>query len=719
MDLNRQQTREQLNQQIRLEEIRQLYGSTPFSYTASVVITLIIYFILSGHVRNEDRLDIWLFTILGVMLVRSIESYRFLKCNELQQLQNGWRIRFFIGTGVAGFCWGLLPWLAYSTEVEYIAFITVCTVGVIAGSLSTLSYRWEAMALFMLPASLLLVLRLAIDNQSFSEKTSYLLAIFIFFSLSVGRRIFNNTQQNIRLRIEADIRERSIELMHQKQALHLQNTPLAIIEFDIDLNITEWNKAAERIFGYSRKEAINQNIMRLIILREKSDEAEKVWQRLLNYEAVIGAVIENKTKPGTPIYCEWFVTPLTDSNNNIAGMAAMALDITDKKNNELAIIKSKEEAEKANQAKSDFLSSMSHELRTPLNAILGFAQLLAFEKSLNNKQHSYVGEISNAGSMLLKLINQILDLARIEKGHLQLSMERIRLSDIFRECSAMISPLARQNNISLNLETGNKSYVIADYTRLKQVIINLLSNAIKYNKDGGSVMLETSQKENSVVRICIIDTGKGISEDLIQDIFQPFYRLYSVNNIEGTGIGLSICKQLLEMMNGTIGVTSSVSEGSNFWIELPGSLDAEANSEHESEAELASTALNMTSQSKHRILVAEDNVTNQTLILSQLGALGYTADLANNGDEALQKMRKNNYDLILTDCNMPVVNGYELAEMIRKTGNEIPIIAITADAFPESKTKCINAGMNDHITKPVELATLRQTVETYLTQPGH
>ena len=485
--------REQLNRQIRLEEIRLLYGSTPFSYTVSVTIVFVIYFVLSGNVRSEDNLNIWLYTILGVLLARSIESYRFSKCTKQQQLENRWRTRFFVGTGAAGICWGMLPWLAYSNEVEYLAFITVCTIGVIAGSLSTLSYRWETLALFMLPSSLLLLLRLVIDNQTFSQPTSYLLGVFIFFSLSVGRRIFNNTQQNIRLRLEADNRERSIELMHQKQALHLQNTPLAIIEFDIDLNITEWNKAAEKIFGYTRDEAINKNIMRLVLTADGSDNAERLLQRLLNYEAVIGPVIENKTKSGTPIYCEWFVTPLTDNKNNIVGIAAMALDITDKKNNELAIIKSKEEAEKANQAKSDFLSSMSHELRTPLNAILGFTQLLSFEKTLTNKQQSYVSEISNAGNMLLELINQILDLARIEKGDLQLSMEHINLSDIFRECSAMVSPLARQNNISINLEANSTGYLVADYTRLKQVILNLLSNAIKYNKHGGAVTLQTMQ----------------------------------------------------------------------------------------------------------------------------------------------------------------------------------------------------------------------------------
>ncbi|NOQ87448.1 MAG: response regulator [Gammaproteobacteria bacterium] len=715
MDSHNSNSSNHINQDIQLEEIRLLYGGTPFSFSAAIVITLIIYNVLLGHVVSQQNLNIWLFTILGVMFIRSIDSYQFSKQSKSQQLKKSWRTRFFVGTGVAGFCWGLLPWLGYSAEIEYFSFILVCLVGVIAGSLSTLSYRWETIALFLLPASLLLILRLLVEDKSFFDATSFVLLVFIFFSLSAGKKIFNNTQQNIRLRLEADIRERAIKLMHQKQALHLQNTPLAIIEFDIDLNITEWNKAAENIFGYSHAEAIDENVMRLIVPRDSSAETEKLWERLLNYEAVTGSEIENKTKSGSPILCEWFVTPLTDEQNEIVGIAAMALDISDKKQNELAIIKSKEEAEKANQAKSDFLSSMSHELRTPLNAILGFTQLLKYEKTLTEKQQSHLSEISNAGNLLLELVNQILDLARIEKGHLQLSMEKIALADCFKEVSAMISPLAEKNNLSLDINIETNGYVIADFTRLKQVMLNLLSNAIKYNVENGSITLKVLQKENGMVRICVTDTGKGISQEMLQEIFQPFNRLNAASTIEGTGIGLSISKQLIEMMNGSIGVSSTINKGSDFWIELAGNLNITTDIEHESRTPHSDEALVTESTSGHNILVAEDNPTNQTLILSQLEALGYTAELAKNGQEALNKMVNTDYQLLLTDCNMPLVDGYKLAKTIRERGNhKLPIIALTADAFPEKKAECLKAGMNDQITKPVDLQTLKNTLEKYL-----
>ena len=464
----------QLNRQIRLEEIRLLHGGTTFSFTASFIIALIIYAVLIDHAASVTNLHIWLATMLSILFIRSIDSYLFSRCTQQEKLNKKWRTRFFIGTGIAGTCWGLLPWLGYTTSVEYFAFIIICQVGVIAGSLATLSYRWETITLFLLPSIILLILRLVTLDHSLSAATSIVLIVFLIFSLSAAKRVFNNTQQNIRLRLEADNREYALGLMHQKQALHLQNTPLAIIEFDTDFRIIEWNKAAERMFGYDRHEALDDNILRLILPRDNTADAEKIWQRLLNYEAVNGTVIKNKNKTGTPIFCEWFITPLTDDKSNIVGIAAMALNITDKKNDELAIIKSKEEAEKANQAKSDFLSSMSHELRTPLNAILGFTQLLKYEKSLTEKQQSHINEISNAGNLLLELVNQILDLARIEQRHLPLSMDKVQLATDFRDCPAMIIPLAQQNNSSLDFTPDITRELIADYTYLNQVALSHL-----------------------------------------------------------------------------------------------------------------------------------------------------------------------------------------------------------------------------------------------------
>ncbi len=715
MDSTNKTSKTHLQQQIRLEEIRLLHGGTPFSYSLSALIAVIMYNVLFDHVSSQQNLKIWLFIISITLIIRSFDTYFFFKKSEKEQLENHWRTRFFIGTAVASCCWGLLPWLGYTPNVEYFAFIVMVQAGVIAGGLSTLSFRWETQVLFMLPSSLLLLAKLLDVQGDFYKSTILVLIVYVLFSLTAGKRIFNNTQQNIQLRLEADNREQAIKILHQKQVLHLQNTPLAIIEFDPELTITEWNAAAQKIFGYTRSEAINENILRLIIPRYSSLDAEKLWERLLNHEALTGTTFENKTKSGTPIICEWFITPLINEKNEIISFAAMAMDVTEKQETEIAILKSKEEAEKANQAKSDFLSNMSHELRTPLNAILGFTQLLNYEKTLSEKQQSYLSEINSAGNLLLELVNQILDLARIEKGHLHLSMEKVELASVFKDCHSMIEPLALNTNIALDIKTKIDGYVIADYTRLKQVMLNLLSNAIKYNNTNGSITLNVFQKENNIIRISVIDTGKGIPKELIQEIFQPFNRLNADSTIEGTGIGLSISKQLVEMMNGSIGVNSKPGEGSEFWIELAGELSIATTEKHETRLPENLNAEEVSTQRTYNILIAEDNPTNQALILNQLKSLGYDAELVNNGQEALYKLSNQTYDLLITDCNMPVIDGYNLAKKIRARGNDtLPIIAITADAFPEKKIECLKAGMNEQITKPVDLTTLKQVIVKYL-----
>ena len=707
---------EQLENQIQLEETRLLYGGTPFAFIASAIMAMVLHQVLYDHVDSNYLLDLWTISLYLILALRTFDTWLFTRSNTKEQEKKKWRIRFLLGAGVAGLTWGLLPWMAFSNQNGYFDFTIIVLVGIIAGSLSSLSYRWEAIAMFMVPATGLLMLRFLIDNRELSNELSFAMALFILFSFSAGKRIFKNMQQNIRLRLEADSRERAIELMHQKQFLHLQQTPLAAIEFDINFKISEWNPAAEVIFGYSAEEAIGSNIMHLILTRENEDEVETLWNSLLKLQPIHGAALENKTRNGQRIFCEWFITPLTHGNNELVGIAAMALDITEKKHNELALIESKNEAEKANQAKSDFLSNMSHELRTPLNAILGFTQLLKYEKNLSEKQQSHINEISNAGSLLLELVNQILDLARIEKGYLELSMEAVSLRHILVDCDAMIQPLAQQYDVRLDINTELQGYVQADYTRLKQVMLNLLTNAIKYNIKNGLVRIRVENQTPGTIRLIVEDTGKGIDAHLMKVIFQPFNRLNAASNIEGTGIGLSISKQLTEMMGGSINAKSTPGKGSQFWIDIQGKLDQQAppHKIHETPPEYLAVTSSSTSENIH-ILIAEDNPTNQTLIFNQLKMLGYHAELAHNGQEALQMINNGQYDLLLTDCNMPLMDGYELARNIRNSGNQtLPIIALTADAFPEKKDLSLQAGMNDHLTKPVTLEALQAILHQHL-----
>jgi CheY-like chemotaxis protein len=360
---------------------------------------------------------------------------------------------------------------------------------------------------------------------------------------------------------------------------------------------------------------------------------------------------------------------------------------------------------------------MSHELRTPLNAILGYTQLLEHDVVLSEKQRKQIREIDSAGNMLLELVNQILDLARIEEGNLHVSLESIPLKNVLQECKSLIKPMANARHIMLDVIDDTPCHVMADHTRLKQVIVNLMSNAIKYNHENGSVTVRYSFPVDGRVCIEVKDTGYGIPRNKINHIFDPFFRLEEDSRkIEGTGIGLAISNKLTQMMKGTLSVQSELGQGSTFWVDLPCSPECPCveNTHLQQNEDEHQGKKQQTEKVSDKILVVEDNPSNLKLISSQLTTLGYKADLASNGKEALNMIIHNHYALVLTDCNMPIMDGYDLATEIRKKNIPVPVVALTADAFPESEEACMKAGMNDRIIKPVSLQKLNDTLQQWL-----
>ncbi len=527
------------------------------------------------------------------------------------------------------------------------------------------------------------------------------------------------------LGVVQDITKRKfVELKNSEQQARLvifkhiiENVADGVVTIDPYGSILSFNPAAEKLFGYSAAEIINCNVNLLMPEPYRSEHDRYIARHNAGQPAgIIGKQLElpGKHKDGSVFQLELTVTVMEiDNSKHFVGILR---DISERKQHEQEIIAARDDAERANNAKSEFLSSMSHELRTPMNAILGFGQLLEIDAKLNEDQADYVNEILKAGRHLLELINEVLDLAKIESGKVNLSLEPLLCAELIGECLALVNPIAQVQGITVNDPVIGDYAICADRIRLKQVLLNLLSNAIKYNRPQGEVSIQVTVQDG-VVRLAVSDTGYGIPVMRQQEVFQPFSRLGAEEtDIEGTGIGLTISRRLMKMMGGNIDMESEEGRGSTFWIELPEVVLMQTTPGNDLEQAIAAGAASG-GECRCTVLYIEDNPANLRLIAQVLSRSPQLQLItAHTPELGLELASVHHPELILLDINLPGMNGYQVLTVLRSldSAKNTPVIAISANATPRDIEQGMAAGFDDYITKPIDVMHFLDVVNRLL-----
>lgn len=515
---------------------------------------------------------------------------------------------------------------------------------------------------------------------------------------------------------KAEERLAEAEAEIQKLLWVVSKTDNAMVIADVHGKVEWVNEGFEQLTGFGVGEVTNANTQDLPLFKKSGlNPHSKHFKKMMAEKGPVSYEIENVSRDGRSFWSLSTITPVLSENGEVEKVIAIGSDITKRKEAEIALVKAKQEAERLAKVKEEFLANMSHEIRTPMNGILGMVQMLS-ETSLSEEQAKYLNSIQFASQNLLHIINDVLDFSKIEAGQVEYESIPFDLGNSLREIIHMFKKQAEAKGLELTLKHDDSipKWVIGDPTKMNQILINLLGNAMKFTEHGFvSLSSSITQKTPNgiVVTFDVADSGIGISKEKQTDVFESFKQAESetTRKFGGTGLGLTIVKKLSEGLGGTVSLKSELGKGSIFSVSLPLKFE-----EVPKAADTENREANISRLKGKRVLLVEDNELNQMVASQFLKSADVVVEVAVNGEEAYQKVAEQQYDLVLMDIQMPILDGYAASRKIRENGMDVPIVAMTAHAMEGELQRCKSAGMNDYLTKPIKKDKLLSTISNII-----
>ena len=564
---------------------------------------------------------------------------------------------------------------------------------------------------------------LALHKEDFLEKLRKIRAendkLIFKFERSIKEK---NILSSLLTKTSSDLKEvsKNLKIRAEELSTLLKTIPTYVYFKDTRLTYIIVNKAFEDLVGLSSELIIGKQVQDILPGYHSRKYFETEQQVIFSGNPIYD-IEEEFIKEGTNHWVKTNIAPIRNSENLIIGIIGISWDITEWKHYEDELKKAKELAEAGTQAKNEFIASVSHEFRTPMNGILGLSEILK-NTHLNVEQLDLLKGITSSAENLLILLNDVLDFSAIEAGKMELDLRPFDLKKVLEEIYQVMKLKANEKSLEfyINIDENLPNQLIGDAQRLRQIILNLTNNAVKFTEKGKVVLniLAGQKIENQIVlRFEVADSGIGIPNGAINSLFQVFTRVRQdkLKPIAGAGLGLSICKKLTDLMGGSIGAKSTHGKGSLFWFTLPFTI-------FEAKLEKEKTQPDKVTEDYYKklVLVAEDNPINQRIIEFQLKKMGLEVDIVSNGKEAIGKYCSKNYDLIILDIQMPVMDGYQAAKKIREleasSATHTPIIALTANAMKGDRELYLSAGMDDYISKPFTFEVLQKSIDNLMSE---